>query len=422
MISPAFARLWFAALFSETAEWMLQVALPVFIYQATGSAASTALTMIAGILPTVLLSPLAGMLADRCDRGRLLFAVCAGQAVVALPLLVTGGPVVYLVMMAQAALASVFEPARNALIPGLAGEDRLTAANGLMGVNSSVGRLAGSSLGGVVLGFAGLGWVVTVYLGLLVTAAALLVPRFAVARQAAAPVTLWRGWLDGLGDIGHSRQLRVTTASALLGATAQGMFLVLFVIFVTGPLGGGEPELGLLRGVQAIGGLAAGVALATLARRADPAKLLGWGSVLLALTSAVIWNGTYLTTALGVYIGLFMVVGAPAVLVGTGLTSIVQHTSAPGRISSTLYAGMAAFQALGMLVAGVVAATVGLAGLLDVQAALHLVAGLVVVLGLRLGRAEPLRDQRPARDSQGQRPSPGRGGARVRGRLAAGRR
>ncbi|HET6289952.1 MAG TPA: MFS transporter, partial [Amycolatopsis sp.] len=38
---PAFARLWIAAFFSETAEWMLQIALPVFVFQATGSAATT---------------------------------------------------------------------------------------------------------------------------------------------------------------------------------------------------------------------------------------------------------------------------------------------------------------------------------------------------------------------------------------------
>ncbi|WP_308190269.1 MFS transporter [Amycolatopsis sp. GM8] len=81
----AFARLWIAGLFAETAEWMLQVALPVFIYQATGSAASTALTMIAGILPIVVLSPVAGLAADRYDRRLLLCAVCFAQAAVAIP-------------------------------------------------------------------------------------------------------------------------------------------------------------------------------------------------------------------------------------------------------------------------------------------------------------------------------------------------
>jgi MFS family permease len=381
---PAFARLWVAGLFAETAEWMLQVALPVFIYQVTGSASSTALTMIAGILPMVLFSPVAGLVADRYDRRLVLCLVCFAQAAVAVPLLFAGGGLVYLVMMAQSALASLFEPTRNALVPALVGEERVTAANGLMGMNSSVARLGGSSLGGVVLGFAGLGWVVAGYLVLLVLAGVLLVPRFAVQSRPTVPG--WGGWFDGLTDIARSPALRVTAATTVLMSVAQGMFLVLFVVFVTGPLGGGEAEVGLLRGVQAIGGFAAGVAVATVARRVLPAQLLGWGTVVLGLLSLAIWNGPGVTTALAVYIGLFVVVGAPGVATGSGLFSLLQQNTGPdrlGRVSSTFFAGMAACQALGMLAAGALAGRIGLSGLLDAQAGLYVAAGLITLLGLR---------------------------------------
>jgi MFS family permease len=144
---PAFARLWSAAFFSESAEWMLQVALPVFIYQSTGSAASAAASVVLGLLPAVLLSPVAGVLADRWNRRVMLCAVCAGQAVVAAPPLLVAGvgrlPLVYLVMAAQAGPASLFEPARNALIPEPVAESDLTGANGLMTVSNSVARLVG---------------------------------------------------------------------------------------------------------------------------------------------------------------------------------------------------------------------------------------------------------------------------------------
>jgi MFS family permease len=383
----AFARLWIAGLFAETAEWMLQVALPVFIYQATGSASSTALTMVAGILPIVLLSPVAGMVVDRYDRRKLLCVVCFAQALVSLPLLTAGGALIFVVMMAQSGLASLFEPARNALVPALVGKERLTAANGLMGINSNVARLAGSSLGGVVLGFAGLGWVVALYLVLLVVAGLLLARRFATQPSLSArPVTLWRGWLDGLADIGRNRRLRVAAMAAVVMSVAQGMFLVLFVIFVTGPLGGGEAEVGLLRGVQAIGGFAAGVVLATAAKRITPGKLLGWGTVVLGLTSALIWNSAYLTTALGLYLGLFMVVGAPAVVAGSGLLAAIQEAAVPertGRVASTTFATMATFQAVGMLAAGALVGRIDLTALLDVQSALYFTAGLIVLFGPR---------------------------------------
>ncbi|GAA3436651.1 MFS transporter [Kutzneria kofuensis] len=148
----AFMRLWVSGLFAETAEWMLQVALPVYVYQATGSAGSTALVMVTGILPMLLVSPAAGVIADRFDRRRVLYLVCLGQAAVSVPLLFGSHEVlIYVVMAAQSALASLFEPTRNALVPALVGPERLASANGLMGFNSSISRLAGSSLGGLVL-------------------------------------------------------------------------------------------------------------------------------------------------------------------------------------------------------------------------------------------------------------------------------
>ncbi|MDT7729077.1 MAG: hypothetical protein QOI21_5653 [Actinomycetota bacterium] len=389
---PAFSRLWGAAFFSETAEWMLQVALPVFVYQSTGSAASTAASVVLGLLPAVLLSPIAGVLADRWNRRVVLCAVCAGQAVVAVPLLLVpdGGVlvVVYLVMAAQAGLASLFEPARNALIPELVAPEDVTSANGLMSVNSSVARLAGGWLGGVLLGVGGLGWVVAAYLASLVVAAAILLKPFTQATNRGALAereSMVREWIDGLTEIGRSRKLRVTGTMLVLMSLAQGMFLVLFVVFVLKTLRGSEADVGLLRGVQAIGGLAAGLSVATIARKVAPAKLLGWGTLSLGVVSAVIWDSAFLTTALPVYVGLFMAVGMPGVFGGAGLLSVIQAEATPervGRVLSTAFAGMAAFTAVGALAAGVLIDPVGLAGLLNIQAALHVCAGLIVLIAI----------------------------------------
>ncbi|WP_020673540.1 MFS transporter [Amycolatopsis nigrescens] len=418
----AFARLWAAAFFSESAEWMLQVALPVYLYQLTGSAASTATGMVLGLVPAVLLSPVAGVLADRWNRRVVLAVVCAGQAVVALPLLLAGGSgeivLVYSVQAAQAGLASLFEPARNALVPELVDHHELTAANGLLSVTNSLARLAGSSAGGLLLGLAGLGGVVAAYLGVLLVSAALLLRRFRTAtvvrpvvRSVAVPVrrSMLREWLAGVAEVRHNRTLRVTAFAVALMSVAQGMFLVLFVLFVLKTLGGGEPEIGLLRGIQAIGGLVAGFALAMVARRVPPAVLLGWGAVALGLLSALTWNTAHVTTAIGVFAVFFAVNGAPGTVVGAGQLAVMQAATGPdllGRVLSTAFAGMAGFQALGMQLAGLLVGWTGLWPLLDAQAVLHVLAG-VLVLGMLKpvragdgyggGRASPLCDQRPAR-------------------------
>ncbi|MFC3454260.1 MFS transporter [Amycolatopsis speibonae] len=388
---PAFARLWIAAFFSETAEWMLQIALPVFVFKATGSAATTAMSIVLGLVPAVLLSPVAGVIADRWNRRLVLCVVCAGQAFVALPLLfvASGGPVfvVYGVMAAQAGLASLFEPARNALVPELIASDELIGANGLMSINGSVARLAGGWAGGLLLGFGGLGWVVVAYLAVLVIGSVLLSRPF---RRAAAPIAagphepVMRAWLDGLREIGREGRLRLAGVVVVLTSLAQGMFLVLFVVFVLDVLDGTEGDVGLLRGVQALGGLAAGFAVATVARKVAPTALLGWGGLALGLLSAVIWNLPALTASLGVFIGLFGLVGAPGVLAGSGLLSLVQTTVSPersGRVLSTVFAGTAGFTALGALLAGGLVTVLGTGVLLNVQAGLH-VASALTVLGV----------------------------------------
>ncbi len=376
-------RLWLAAVSSETGEWMLLIALPILVYQTTGSAASTAAMMIVGLLPAVLLSPAAGVLADRLDRRKLLLAVSAGQVVVAAPLLAMSGTAVwlgYLVMAGQASLAALFEPARNALVRDLVGPDGVTAANGLLGMGTNVSRLAGAWLGGLLFATGG---VATVYLGyavvLLVAVGALLKP-FGTRHEPQQQGSPIREWLDGLDMIRRDRGLWVIGAAMMLGAVSQGLFLALFVPFVLDVLGAGAGGVGLLRGVQAIGGLVAGVGVAVLARRVAPRRLLGWGAVAFGLLGVVTWNGPYLTTALGVYIGLFIAAGIPGVVAITGLTAVLQTAVPPaatGRLVSSAFAAMGLGNALGLLIGGLGAAWSPI--LLNLQGALNLVSGVLVL-------------------------------------------
>jgi MFS family permease len=386
-------RLWLAAVCSETGEWMLQIALPILVYQATGSAASTAAMMIVGLLPAVLLSPAAGVLADRLDRRTLLLAVAAGQAVVAAPLLGMSGSaawVGYLVMAGQASLAALFEPARNALVRDLAGPDGVTAANGLLGMGTNVSRLAGAWLGGLLFASGGSTLVYLGYAVVLLVAVGALSRPFGVRHvPAAARAPAVREWLDGLDLIRRDRGLWVIGVAVLMGAVSQGLFLALFVPFVLDVLGAGPGGVGLLRGVQAIGGLAAGAGVAVLARRVAPHRLFGWGAVTFGVLGVVVWNGPYVTTTLAVYIGLFIAIGIPGVVATSGLLAILQTAVPPaatGRLTSSAFASMALGNVLGMLIGGLGAAWSPV--MLDLQAALNLVSG-VLVLALRSARHAP---------------------------------
>jgi MFS family permease len=191
-----------------------------------------------------------------------------------------------------------------------------------------------------------------------------------------------------------NRELRWGLVVAGLAAVAQGIFMVLFVLFVTRELGGDGAEVGLLRGVQAVGGLLGGVLVVGLARRLEAGRLLGGSLVVFGLVSLAIWNGPEVITAGSVYLGLFMAAGIPGIGFLSGLTALVQERTDEaylGRVFATFGGGYNGLMAVGMLLAGLLGDAVGVVAVLNGQAALYLLAG--VLAGATLRR--PRRDTYP---------------------------
>jgi MFS family permease len=214
------------------------------------------------------------------------------------------------------------------------------------------------------------------------------------------------------------RRVRAGLIMAGLAAVAQGMFVVLFVPFVARALDGGAAETGLLRGVQAIGAIAGGLALGVLASRFRPGVLAVVGAAGFAVLDAVIWNAPQVTTARPLYIVLFAVIGAPGVVLITGLVTSLQRAVAPGRVGRVfgLFTAVSAGgQAVGMLAAGLLGDRVGVVAVLNVQAGLYLLAALVAAVGLVGPRTAPGTDGSPVAvkdPRQGTTPVGGDGGRR----------
>jgi MFS family permease len=411
-----FGLLWAGGLISETGDWFLLVGLPLWVLQLTGSSLVTATVFLVGLLPGLVVGPLAGVLVDRWDRRRTLVAASLAQAASLLPLLAVDGRddlwIVYAVMAVEASLAQLNDPARNALVPSLVEADDLVGANALIGLNSNLARLAGSPLGGILVEVAGLpGLVIGDAVSFLLGAAliALVGPaRRAVPHPAppvpgtppASPRGVAGEWLDGLRVTLGDRELRWGLVVNGLAAVAQGVFTVLFVVFVARELGGDGADVGLLRGVQAIGGLLGGVLVVGLARRLRPGRLLGTSLLVFALIDLAIWNGPVVTTALWLYLGLFVAAGIPGIGVLTGLTALVQERTDEaylGRVFATYLGSFNGLMAVGMLVAGLLGDSVGVVTVLNGQAALYLLAGVVAVATLRPRRERYPRTSKRAR-------------------------
>ncbi len=375
-----FRRLWLAGLVSDTGDWMLLVSLPVLVYQLTRSALGTSVAFLIELVPAVLAAPLAARLADRVNRRALLVAVSLIQAAMLLPLLAGPHlPVIYVVIAAQAGLAAFFDPAKNALLPTLVDDAQLVSANSLAGLNQNLGRLVGGSLGGLLLVAGDLRVIAAADAATFLIAAALIASLRVVPRVTAV--------VQAPPDAGHPftrRPVRAGLAVIAITAVSQGIFLVLFVVFVARALHGNAAENGLLRAVQAIGSIGGGLLLAT-AGRIRPGRLAGAACLCFGGLALVTWNLPGLTVSEPVYAGLFIAFGVPSIALVTGLLSALQQATLDterGRVLAAAGAAMAVGQGAGIVAAGVLGDRLGVVTLLNGQAALYLLGGLVALAWL----------------------------------------
>lgn len=406
---PAFRRLWAAGLISDTGDWMLFIALPLVVFQLTGSAAGTAFAFLLELVPAVALAPLAARLVGRFDRRRLMVVINVGQALALLPLLFVHGagqlPLAYAVILVHASLSTLFEPAKNTLLPELVDRDRLVSANALIGLNQNLGRLIGGPLGGILLLTGDLGLIVVVDAATYVLSAVLIAslpastPPRATAPASASPPSPAPAPAPAPGDPReHDAEapegllaalriprLRGAYAVIFVSSIAQGMFLVLFVLFVLGPLGGTDAEVGVLRGVQAIGAIAAGLVLGLIVRGTTPRLLTVASLLLFGALSLVTWNLPALTTSIVPYLLLFAAVGAPGVVMVAGLITVLQEESSPhqrGAVFAAIGLLGALGQGAGILLGGLADGPIGLIPLLELQGCLYLLAGVIALVWL----------------------------------------
>ena len=143
-----------ASVISLGGDWFLLVALFGLVLHFTNSAIAVALVLAVEDLMYFLLSPVAGVLADRIDRRRLMVGADLARAAVCLGfLLIRADSLVWLAFVLLAVMASfsaAFEPASLAALPNLVDEEDLATANALSGSLWGTMLAVGAALGGVV--------------------------------------------------------------------------------------------------------------------------------------------------------------------------------------------------------------------------------------------------------------------------------
>lgn len=156
--NPDFARLWLAQVISLFGDWFGTVVLAALVVEYSKDSELSGLAvsafLLARLVPPLLFAPFAGVLVDRFDRKKLLIFSDVARTAVFLLMLFVSGPetlwLLYVLVVIQFLLSAIFDPGRNAILPGvLERREDLVPANTLGGVTWSVMLAVGAIVGGV---------------------------------------------------------------------------------------------------------------------------------------------------------------------------------------------------------------------------------------------------------------------------------
>ncbi len=267
-----FRRFWFASLVSNAGSWLQVVGAGFLIYDLTESPAAVGALALVARGPAFVLSGYAGQLADRCDRrvvGIVTFSVQgvgAGGLAVLAALDAATPVVIYASTFVVGVGFALGLPAMLALVGVLAGRERLPEAIALNAAGINVARLAGPTLGGVMLAVGGPAVCFAVNAASFAVLIVVLVGLRAFPPAAPGSRARMREAVRYAADDPAARRLLIGMAIfAALAAPAQELSPV-----VAARLDAREVGLGLLLGMMGAGALVGAWLLGRLGRAGYP--------------------------------------------------------------------------------------------------------------------------------------------------------
>lgn len=385
---------------SFAGDWFATVALLGLALEVTASSAVASLVLVIQSGPFFLAAPLAGMLADRFDRRRLLIIADVARIFVCLGFLLARDAATLWIAFACVALlsigAAVFEPTASASLPNLVDAADLPAANTLSSAAWGTMAAVGAAVGGVVSATMGRDAAFLLDGASFAVSASLIL---GVRRAFAEPGTARAAGDVPLGLAGLRSAVRETldlargsrTIGALLVTKTTfgaGMgVLALLAVFGQEVYGAGEVGIGVLFAARGIGALV-GPFVARAAAGGDDRGVIRAISVAIAVFIA---GYAALPLAPGLWLAAACVFlahlggGAQWMLSSYGLQRAVPDRMR-GRVLSFDYAAVTLATTLSTILAGILAVTVGAVVTLYVMISIVAVTG-----GLWLLWTRPLR-------------------------------
>jgi MFS transporter, DHA3 family, macrolide efflux protein len=373
---PAFTLLWIGQFVSTIGNALTSLAAGILIYRLTNSAMSVGLMLMVTAIPTIFVGLIAGVFVDRYDRKRIMVISEAIRAILIglLPLLVSYNIIwLYLIVLIASAINPFFDSAHESVLPEVASDEELAAANSFMAISSFGSTAVGFAAAGLIASQLSVEWAFYIDSATFVISG-LCIALAKIPTMAAEGDTNIKTIVQNLRAgasflVGHPI-LRSILMMGLLVGLSFGMWNVLLLPFAIDALGATEFEYGLQEGLTSVGFVIGSFMMARLAERLREGQWLAIGLIGMGLVGAFY----ALSSSIPLAIGLVMLSGLLNSPYSIARRLLVQRNTPRelrGRVASSFIVASDTVFLIGM----------GLAGLADVidLRVMMLISGLLVI-------------------------------------------
>lgn len=308
-------------LVSLTGTWMQRVAQDWLVLELTNSGTALGVVTALQFGPALLLGLWGGVLADRGNKRKLLFATQSGLGLVAvlLGLLTLTGVVQYWHVMALALVlglvSAIDSPVRQSFVVEMVGRDDLANAVGINSTIFNAGRILGPAAAGVMITAVGTGWAFIVNAASSIAVLAAIAAMRPSELYPSSPVQRARGQLrEGFRYVRGRTDLVLTMVLVFIIGTFGLNFQITTALLAKQVFHHGATGYGLLSTALAVGACA-GAVVATM-RRVKPSQLF------LIATATVFSVLEIVSGAMPTFLGTALI------LVPTGLAMLTLTTAA----------------------------------------------------------------------------------------------